>query len=221
MDLKGAGLGEDDSVQLMEAIKGIQTSLISLVNCVELPDIGGGTSAEIFSSSSQSMLQAANAVMASAGKSEAIKQNVSIIQNSLESMKVTIQAVADTASTQKRMAQEYKFLSDATTKLFTIAPDAIARPTDQKVQTQLRAAAQQVAQATEVLINDGGEKVAVAGLFNSAKEAAAATMGLSTCVASLNGCFTDFKVEQDLTSIFRVSASCLPLQTWLKLLPML
>jgi talin len=207
-ELKSAGISDDDSNRLLEAIKGIQGSLIGLVSCVELPDISGGKDADVFSSASQDLLQSTTALMASANKPQAILSHIAVIEKSLESMKPTISNLSDNPVAQKRMMQEFKTLQDVATKLQAVANEASASPNNVKAQAQLRTLCQQMVQAAEVLINDGGEKVAVAALYNTAKEAAAVSTGFFVAVNALAGSIGDYKLEQDLLSILKLHYSC-------------
>jgi len=78
------------------------------------------------------------------------------------------------------MANYLKAVVEGTKKLLQAVPEVVSNPQDKAAAKKLKEAAAEVAEATHQLIGDTGKMIAVAALFTSAKQAAAATVGLVT-----------------------------------------
>ena len=95
---------------------------------------------------------------------------------------------------------------EATKKLLSAVPAAIADPKDASAQKKVYDAAQEVAEATQQLVGDTGRQVAVSALYNSAKLAVAATTRLCTSSQGASVKVHDNQVKQQLNDAAKSAA---------------
>lgn len=188
--LKNCGINPNDQANLTEAMDQLNKALAGLLSASDLPELKGGRQASAFNTAAQSILEASTAIMGSLGKGDLIKSSADTIYEAQQKLDNAAQALALASGDEMLSARLIEYanrVKDAVRQLLAVAPASINNPNDEIAHRALRNAAQRVADATQALVNDAGQNVALSSLYGAAKIAAAHTTALVVSCQNAKG----------------------------------
>ena len=173
-----AGIADGDNAALLAAVKQLNLAMQGLVGCIDLPNIKGGRDAQLFTDACSKIIESTTAILAGSSRADVLQEHAKLIEKYFEVVKRAVPNIADDPINERHLKEHLNKLGLNTRALLAVIPDVIANPTNQAYQIKLRNAAQAVANSAEVLKRDGGQKIATAALYASAKSSAASLAAL-------------------------------------------